>query len=93
MEHTPPPDPEAMKDVFAHVHEACRRAGIPVGVLPIEVSLVVQPEEAAALVEPRLADRVYAAKNAALRVLAKPYIAWKRSAGVSPAPAGRLARR
>jgi len=93
MEHTPPPDPEAMKDVFAYVHEACRRARIPVGVLPIEVSLVVQPEEAAALVEPQLADRVYAAKNAALRVLAKPYIAWKRSAGVSPAPAGRLARR
>ena len=79
MESVPPPDPEAMKDVFAYVHEACRRAKIPVGVLPIEVSLVVQPEEAAALIEPRFADRVYAAKNAALRTLARPYIAWKLS--------------
>lgn len=77
MEHTPPPDPEAMKDVFAYVHEACRRAGIPVGVLPIEVSLVVQPEEAADLVEPRFGDWVYGAKNSLLRLLAKPYVAWK----------------
>ena len=68
-----------MKDVFAYVHQACRRAGLPVGILPIEVSLVVQPEEAAALVEPRFADRVYAAKNWMLRGLAKPYIAWKLS--------------
>jgi len=79
MERTPPPDPEAMKDVFAYVHDACRRAGIPVGVLPIEVSLVVQPEEAADLVEPRLADRMYAARNTLLRTLAKPYVAWKTS--------------
>jgi len=77
MERVLPPDPEAMKDVFAYVHGACRRAGIPVGVLPIEVSLVVQPEEAAALIEPKFADRVYAAKNALLRVAAKPYVAWK----------------
>jgi hypothetical protein len=77
MEHTPPPDPDAMKDVFAYAYDACRRAGIPIGVLPIEVSLVVQPEEAAALVEPRFGDRVYAAKNSVLRLLAKPYIAWK----------------
>jgi len=77
MEDTPPPDPEAMKDVFAYVHDACRRAGIPVGVLPIEVSLVVQPEEAAALVEPRFGDRVYAAKNWMLKQMAKPYVSWK----------------
>ena len=41
--------PKAMKEVFAHLYEACRDAGLPVGVLPIEVSLVVQPEEAADL--------------------------------------------
>jgi hypothetical protein len=77
MENVPPPDPEAMKEVFAHLHESCRRAGLPVGILPIEVSLVVQPEETAGLVEPSLAGDLYAFKNSALRQLAKPYVAWK----------------
>jgi hypothetical protein len=76
MEHEPPPDPEAMKEVFAYLHQACRRAGLPVGILPIEVSLVVQPEEAAGLVDDGFTW--YATKNWALRKLAKPYIAWKR---------------
>jgi solute carrier family 13 (sodium-dependent dicarboxylate transporter), member 2/3/5 len=77
MENVPPPDPEAMRDVFAYLHQSCRRAGLPVGVLPIEVSLVVQPEETAALVEPTFADHVYSAKNWSLRQLARPYVAWK----------------
>jgi len=77
MENTPPPDPEAMKDVFAYVYEACRRASIPVGVLPIEVSLVVQPEEAEALVEPTVGTKLYALRNRVLRQIAKPYVAWK----------------
>ncbi|HJW96059.1 MAG TPA: radical SAM protein [Thermoanaerobaculia bacterium] len=76
MEHEPPPDPEAMKEVFAYLHQSCRRAGLPVGILPIEVSLVVQPEEAAGLVNEGFTW--YAAKNWTLRQLAKPYIAWKR---------------
>ncbi len=78
MENVPPPDPEAMKDVFAHLHESCRRVGLPVGILPIEVSLVVQPEETAGLVAPNLASDIYALKNSALRQLARPYVAWKR---------------
>ncbi len=77
MAHVPPPHPEEMKEVFAYLHQACRRAGLPVGILPIEVSLVVQPEETADLIEPVFADHVYAAKNWALRQLAKPYVAWK----------------
>ena len=77
MENDAPPDPEEMKEVFAYLHESCRRAGLPVGILPIEVSLVVQPEETAALVEPTFADRAYKAKNWTLRQLAKPYVAWK----------------
>jgi hypothetical protein len=77
MENVPPPDPEAMKEVFAHLHESCRRAGLPVGILPIEVSLVVQPEETAGLVAPSLAGDLYAFKNSALRQLARPYVAWK----------------
>lgn len=79
MEDWAPPDPESMREVFVHLHEACRKAGLPVGVLPIEVSLVVQPEEAAGLVTPRFADHAYRLKNWTMRQLAKPYVAWKCS--------------
>ncbi|HXH42036.1 MAG TPA: radical SAM protein [Thermoanaerobaculia bacterium] len=78
MESVSPPDPEAMNEVFAYLHESCRRARLPVGILPIEVSLVVQPEEAAALIEPTLRDHIYAARNWSLRQLARPYIAYKK---------------
>jgi len=78
MERVPSPDPEAMKEVFAYLYEACRRAGLPIGILPIEVSLVVQPDEAAGLVPTNMATRVYEAKLSAMRTLARPYIAWKR---------------
>jgi solute carrier family 13 (sodium-dependent dicarboxylate transporter), member 2/3/5 len=77
MENVAPPEPEAMKEVFAHLYESCRRGGIPIGVLPIEVSLVVQPEEAAALVDPGIANRMYAWRNRALRQIARPYVQWK----------------
>ena len=77
MEHVPPPDPTAMREVFAYLHESCRRARMPVGILPIEVSLVVQPEECAALVEPNVASNIYTAGNRLLRWLAAPYVAWK----------------
>ncbi len=86
MERFPPPEPEEMKEVFAYLYESCRRAGLPIGILPIEVSLVVQPEEAADLVEPNIASSLYAIKNATLRQLARPYVAWKlrpRTAGAA----------
>lgn len=74
MEDVKPPDPGAMRDVFAYLGEACERAGLPVGILPIEVSLVVQPEETFALSDPGF---TYTAKNWMLKQLAKPYVAWK----------------
>jgi hypothetical protein len=77
MESVAPPHPDEMKEVFRYLYEACRRAGIPVGVLPIEVSLVVQPEECAALAEPGLANTMYAWRNRALRQIARPYVHWK----------------
>ena len=77
MQDTPPPDPDAMKEVFAYLYEACRRASIPIGILPIEVSLVVQPEEAGALVEPSFGKTMYSLTNRALREIARPYVAWK----------------
>lgn len=77
LEDAPPPEPDEMKEVFAHLYAACRRAGLPIGILPIEVSLVVQPEEAAGLAEPGLSSWVYEWKLAALRQVARPYVAWK----------------
>jgi hypothetical protein len=77
LENVPPPEPEAMKEVFTHLYESCRKAGLPIGVLPIEVSLVVQPEEAGGLVEKTMATRLYETKLAGLRLLAAPYAAWK----------------
>ncbi|HSE62353.1 MAG TPA: radical SAM protein [Thermoanaerobaculia bacterium] len=77
MENVPAPDPEAMKEVFAHLYQACRAAQLPVGILPIDVSLVVQPEECRDLVEPTFDSRLYDWELAALRFLARPYVAWK----------------
>ncbi len=82
MEDVPPPDPEAMKEVFAHLHESCRRARLPIGILPIEVSLMVQPEETADLVEPNFASRWYGLRNRFMRRMASPYVAWRRSLAV-----------
>jgi len=87
LEHEPPPDPAAMVEIFAHLWEACRDAGLPVGVLPIEVSLVVQAEEAAGLVESGPADWIYRSKLAAWRAFARPYVAWKKR----PKPAASAA--
>jgi hypothetical protein len=77
LEATPPPDPSAMRDVMAYQYEACRRAGIAVGVLPIEVSLVVQPEEARDLLAPRTFPGLYDLKVGAMKSLARPYVRWK----------------
>ena len=78
LENALPASPSAMREVFAHVWEACRRARLPIGVLPIDVSLVVQPEECAGLAGPSLASWLYARGLGALRLLARPYVAWKR---------------
>ena len=86
MESAPPPDPGAMKEVFAYLHEACRRTRMPIGVLPIEVSLVVQADEAADLVEPSLGTAMYGLRNRALRWMAAPYVAWKRRPAPSSPP-------
>ncbi len=76
LESTPPPDPEEMKDVMAYQYSACRRAGLLIGALPIEVSLVVQPEEGRDLL-PDPSAGFYEAKLSLLKTLAKPYVAWK----------------
>jgi len=86
LEGVAPPSPAAMREVFAHMWEACRRARLPVGVLPIEVSLVVQPEECASLAAPSAGSWLYRRRLDGLRLAAKPYVAWKRR------PAGETSR-
>jgi hypothetical protein len=81
--------------VFAHLWEAMVRNGIPSDVIPnIQVSLIVNPGDAAYLGRRDLRFRLYRAKMAALRTIAKPYFARRlrpravaASATEPPAPA------
>lgn len=73
MEHEPPPRYEDMRRVMKHVWERCRDRKIPIGLAPnIEVSLVVQPTDAAYLADGTFADRWYMWKLGLLRRLAAP---------------------
>jgi hypothetical protein len=74
MEDAPSPSPEAMRRVFEHLWDAMVRNGIPSDVLPnIQVSLIVNPGDAAYLGRRGWRDRLYLAKMAALRRIASPY--------------------
>lgn len=77
MQDIPPPDPEEMVVVMRAVWDACRRHLVPVGLAPnVEVSLIVNPDDAAELVEhPTLGDRAWRAALAVGRVAAKPVFA------------------
>ncbi len=74
MADHPPPRPEDMRIVFRHLAEACRAARLPVGIAPnVEVSLVVQPDDALELLPPwdprTLAYRTWLAS---MRTAARP---------------------
>lgn len=78
MEDFPSPDADDMKRVFAHLFDAMVRNGIPTDVIPnIQVSLIVNPGDAAYLATRDLRFHLYRARLAALRLLGKPYFAWK----------------
>ena len=71
MEAHPSPDPEEMKAVMRHMYEACRRNRIPMGVAPnIEVSLIVNPDDAKYLVPRDLGFRLHQWKMGLLKRLA-----------------------
>lgn len=71
MEDHPSPDPETVVPIMRHMYRACRKRGIPMGVAPnIEVSLIVNPDDAKYLVERDLAFRWNEWKMAAFRRLA-----------------------
>jgi hypothetical protein len=73
MESWPPPSFEDMKLVMRHVYEACRRHWLPIGAAPnIEVSLVVNPDDAALLAERDAGFYCYEAWRRLVRLAARP---------------------
>jgi hypothetical protein len=71
MEHFPSPGYEDMVDVMRHMYVACRRRGIPIGIAPnIEVSLIVNPDDAQYLVPRTFGFRLDRLKLRALKRLA-----------------------
>jgi hypothetical protein len=73
MENWPPPAYDDMRRVMAHAYDACRRHWIPIGAAPnIEVSLVVNPDDAALLAERNAAFYCYEAYRKAAKVMARP---------------------
>jgi hypothetical protein len=88
MERHASPKYEEMRAVFAHVYEACRRNGIPIGAAPnIEVSLIVQPDDARELARPGLDTWLYDLRLKAVRAAARPLFAWKSRRRRVPAAA------
>ena len=75
MEHYPPPKYEEMREVMRYMWEACRKNDVPIGIAPnIEVSLIVNPDDARELVGNSLVNRMFDAKLAAMKLAAKPII-------------------
>ena len=73
MEDWPPPSYEDMRRVMTHVYDACRRHWLPIGAAPnIEVSLVVNPDDAAMLGEPGAGYYAYEAFRRLVKVAARP---------------------
>lgn len=76
MEDWRPPSYGDMHRVFEAVYDACRRHRIPIGLAPnIEVSLVVNPDDAALLARPTPRVLAYEAWRRFLRLAARPVFA------------------
>ena len=76
MEDWPPPDFDDMRRVLTAVYDACRRHRVPIGLAPnIEVSLVVNPDDAALLAPVTAGTLVYEGWRRLLRVAARPLFA------------------
>jgi hypothetical protein len=73
MQDWPPPAYDDMRRVMQHVYAACRRHWLPIGAAPnIEVSLVVNPDDAAMLAERTAGFYLYEVFRRAVRLAAKP---------------------
>ena len=72
MEDHPSPDFDEMVGVMQHMYRACRRRGIPIGLAPnIEVSLIVNPDDAKYLVERDLSFKLFEMRLKLLKKLAR----------------------
>jgi hypothetical protein len=68
-----PPEYDDMRVVMRHVYETCRKHWLPIGAAPnIEVSLVVNPDDAALLAERGAGFYVYEAYRRLIRAAAAP---------------------
>jgi hypothetical protein len=73
MESWAPPSFEDMKLVMRRLYDACRRHWLPIGAAPnIEVSLVVNPDDAALLADRNAAFYCYEAWRKLVKVAARP---------------------
>lgn len=73
MADWPPPAPGDMRRVMMAMYDACRRHRIPIGLAPnIEVSLVVNPDDAALLAPRDAGFYLYETWRRGLRLLARP---------------------
>ena len=88
MQDWPPPDYDDMRRVLAAVYDACRRHHVPIGLAPnIEVSLVVNPDDAALLAPRTPSMLAYEAWRRALRLAARPVFARRMQARRRMVPA------
>ncbi len=84
QESLPSPKYEDMHIVFKHMYEACRKNGLPMALAPnIEVSLVVQPDDAKYLVERDFRYYLYEAKLKTARFILQPFFRSKMKARIS----------
>lgn len=73
MEMYSSPNYGDMRKVMKYMYEACMKKGLPIGLAPnIEVSLVVQPDDAKYLVPRNLKFKSYQMKLKTLKALATP---------------------
>ncbi|MEW6756867.1 MAG: radical SAM protein, partial [Acidobacteriota bacterium] len=78
MENEPSPRFEEMVVVMRRVFESCMERGLPVGMAPnIEVSLIVNPDDARDLVPWSWGKALYVARLRVVKALARPYFALK----------------
>lgn len=78
MEAWPPPRYEDMRLVMEHTYDACRRNWLPIGAAPnIEVSLVVNPDDAALLALRTNGFYAYEAWRRFVKLAARPLFAWR----------------
>jgi hypothetical protein len=85
MSAWPPPDPSEMRTVMRAMYDACRRHRIPIGLAPnIEVSLVVNPDDAALLAPRNAGFYAYEAWRRTLRYAARPIFSRRMRPYVKP---------